>query len=287
MSARLGEINTLPIIEITDEGTWLDAGNRMILLPRRYAPRDSEVGESLEISLYRNEDGQVEATRKLPHTPLGSIAFLKVKSVSNGTAFVDIGLPRDLVIPPEEQVKKLEPLDRAVVLVCFDEAHGKLYGTTVLHRHLSNRNMEYAIGDEVELLIYERTDFGWRAVVDGQFHGVLHEKEIFHDVKRGRQFKGYIRDIEKGGLLVSLQRDGLEGLEDAAERIMTFLVSHKGYMRLTDESDPEEIKLRLRMSKKTFKKAIGHLMRQNKVKMSRRGVKLVRDTASPTTETDA
>lgn len=282
MKELQGNIKAFPILCIDDEGTaWFDFEDIVRRMPRRFLPDDVKEGDEVEMSAFVDEKGRLQLTTRLPHTPVGACSFMKVKTLNQGTAYVDMGLPRDLLIPDREQSKPLALNDRAVVLVCYDKEEERLYGTTRLLQHLKNRDMTYEVGDAVEVLIYDRTPFGWRAVVDGKFNGIILEQEVFHDVKRGKKFKAWVKEMEEGNLVVSLQRDGVEGLEDACRRIMTFLENHKGYMRLNDNSDPEEIKIRLRMSKKTFKKACGYLMREGKVMITKRGVKLVRTEGKP------
>lgn len=277
MNDLQGTIRSFPVQVIDDEGSaWFDFDDLVRRLPQRFLPDGTKDGDEVEMSAFRDDSGKLQLTTRLPHTPVGACSFMKVKTLYQGSAYVDIGLPRDLLIPEREQAKPLALNDRAVVLVCYDREEEQLFGTTRLLSHLKNSDMSYSAGDPVEALIYDRTPFGWRAVVDGKFNGIILEQEVFHDVKRGKQFKAWVKEIDDGNLVISLQRDGVEGLEDACKRIMTFLKNHKGYMRLNDNSDPEEIKIRLRMSKKTFKKACGYLMREGKVKITKRGVKLVR-----------
>lgn len=271
-----GQIVNLPVVAMDELGAWLKAGHREVLLPARFVPHETEEGTELEVCLFHNEEGDLEVTRRLPHTPLGSVAFLTVRNVHNGAAYVNIGLPRDVLIPEREQVYALEPKDRSVVYIGYDSETGTLFGTTRLLHHLKTKNLPYEKGQEVEALVFDRADFGWRVVVNGRHCAIMFEKEIFHEVKRGKVFKAWVRDTEDGNLVVSLQRDGMEGLEDACRKIMAFLENHKGYMRMNDNTDPEEIKLRLRMSKKTFKRACGHLMRDGKVVITKRGVKLAK-----------
>lgn len=276
MDALPGQIVELPIEVLDESGAWLRAGHKVVLLPHRFVPHEAEEGENLEVSLFHTEEGELQATRRLPHTPLGAVGFLTVRNVHNKAAYVDIGLPRDVVIPEREQVYELQPKDRSVVYIGYDSLSGTLFGSTRLLHHLKTKDLPYEKGQEVEALIFDKVDFGWRAVVNGKHCAIMFEKEIFHEVKRGKRFKAWVRDIEDGNLIVSLQRDGIEGLEDACRKIMTFLESHKGYMRMNDNTDPEEIKLRLRMSKKTFKRAVGHLMREGYVVITKRGVKLAK-----------
>lgn len=276
MQVLPGQITTLPVELIDELGAWLTAGHKSVLLPARYVGEELEEGNEVEVCLFHTDKGELQATRRMPHTPLGAVAFLTVKDVSNGAAFVSIGLPRDLIIPEREQVQPLELRDRSVVLVCYDGNSGTLFGTTRLLEFLPTKDIPLEKGEEVEALIFDKADFGWRAVINGKYCGIIKRDEIFHDVKRGKVFKAWVQTSEQGYLMVGLQREGADGLEDASRKIMAFLQNHKGYMRITVDTDPSEIKLRLRMSRTTFRRATEHLQRNGFVTITKRGVKLVK-----------
>lgn len=283
-----GKIVKLPVEVVDEEGAWLTAGDITVLLPARYMGSEVEEDGELEVCLFHGDDGELQASRRLPHTPLGSVGFLTVNDVHKGAAYVSIGLPRDLVIPEDEQAYPLADKDRAVVLVCYDNQTGKLFGSTRILTRLRTDDVPLSRGEEVEALIFDKADFGWRAVINGKYCGVILRNEIFHDVKRGKVFKAWVKEIDHGTAVCSLQREGQDGLEDAARRIMSFLHHHKGYMRLNENTDADEIKLRLRMSKKAFKNAAEHLMRQGKVVITKRGVKLVKgEEPSPEPEAES
>jgi len=189
---------------------------------------------------------------------------------------VDIGMRRDILIPLREQRVPLEAGRMTLITLQCDMEHRRLFGSTRYTSYFSNQKISIQRGDEVELVIAERLEAGWRVIVNGTWLGFLFDQEIMRRVTHGEKGIGFVRKIEGKDIIVSMQREGEELIHDAVQRLMEFLQHHNGYIRLNDDSDPEEIKLRLRMSKKTFKKAVGQLYKDRKIEMTKFGIKLVR-----------
>lgn len=274
MRIQAGITQELPVFEITAEGVWLGNQRDKALLSRKEAGR-CEVGELRKVYVFYNENRDFEATTRVPLLELNQIGSFRILNVNDLGGFINIGIRRDILIPKREQRALLEEGRMALVILKDDPQNRRLFASTRIVSHLRNIDLPYKRGDEVELIAAERLEIGHRVVVNGIHHGIIFRTEMLRTVREGEHFKGYIRKIENNEITVSMQKEGVELIDDATNRLMEFLENNNGYLRLTDDSDPEEIKLRLRMSKKTFKKAVGVLYKQEKIALTRFGIKLV------------
>lgn len=267
-----GSVQKLPIVEILDKAVALGSGSDSVILKTSTA--GLIIGQEIEVFTYYDEERNLIATRQIPVIQKGGVGCFRVTNTNAIGAFIDIGSKRDILIPEREQIQTLEKGKMVLVILLEDRVNKRLFATTKLQRHLRNVGMHYRRGDEVEMMIAEKIDAGRRVVVDGKFIGFLFEQEMTDRVRLGERVKGYVRKCEFGELTVSMQREGMELLEDAKKKIMQYLEMNGGYVRLNDDTPPEEIKLRLHMSKKTFKKAAGMLFNEGKVTLAKFGIKL-------------
>lgn len=274
MSIIPGTIQELPIYEIVQEGYLLGEENQTVFIQKRELKPKSEVGEVVEVFTFYNEERELEATTRLPNLQVGQIGCFRVTNSNALGSFITIGTRRDILIPNTEQIETLEDGRMALVILCEDSEGKRLFASTKLNRYLRNVDMNYQRGDEVSLIIAEKIDIGRRVVVDGKFIGALFRQEMTDNVRLGEHVKGFVRKVEGKDITVSMQREGMELLEDSKEKLMNYLELNGGYVRLTDDTDPEEIKLRLHMSKKAFKKAAGMLYKEGKVLLTKLGVKI-------------
>jgi predicted RNA-binding protein (virulence factor B family) len=267
-----GSIQKLPIVEILDKAVVLGTESETVVLKTAIA--GLEIGQEIEVFTYYDEERNLVATRQIPAIQKGGVGCFRVTNTNVMGAFIDIGSRRDILIPEREQIQTLEKGKMVIVILLEDRVNKRLFATTKLQRHLRNVGVNYKRGDEVEMMIAEKIDAGRRVVVDGKFIGFLFEQEMMDRVRLGEKVKGYVRKCEFGELTVSMQREGMELLEDAKKKILQYLELNGGYVRLNDDTPPEEIKLRLHMSKKTFKKAAGMLFNEGKVTLAKFGIKL-------------
>ncbi len=274
MQIRPGYIQTLPYYDATERGFLLGDDNHQIFIAKNEVPKDFADGQSLEVFVFYNEDKEAEATTQLPEIQVGQVGCFRVRGANDIGAFINIGTRRDILIPKREQLEPLDVDRMALVVLCEDLENERLYATTKLNRMMQKTPPPYQRGDEVQLLIAEKIEIGRRVVVDGKYLGALFRQEMTDRVRLGEKVKGYVRKVEGKDIIVSMQREGLELLEDAKAKILAYLEMNGGYARLNDETDPEEIKLRLHVSKKTFKKAAGMLFKEGKVLLTKFGVKI-------------
>ncbi|MFM7310025.1 MAG: S1 RNA-binding domain-containing protein [Flavobacteriales bacterium] len=277
-SIPAGKIQTLPVFEVADDGYLLGNEKSQVFISRRELKPNTEPGTEVEVFTFYNEDRVLEATTRLPDLQIGQVGCFRVGNSNDLGTFIKIGTRRDILIPKKEQIETLETGRMALVVLLEDQENRRLYASTKLQRHLRNpMSLPYKRGDQVQLTIAERIDIGRRVVVDGKYLAVLFQQEMMDRVRLGEKVVGFVRKVEGKDLTVSMQREGVELIEDSKKKLMDYLEANGGYVRLNDDTDPEEIKLRLHMSKKTFKKAAGGLFKDGKIILSKFGIKINRN----------
>ena len=269
--ALIGRMNSLQVVKHTDFGLYLDGGaDGEILLPKRYIPKDtpSEVDDWLNVFLYLDSEDKLIATTLKPKIQLGEFASLKVVDINRVGLFFDWGLPRDLLLPHSEEKRPLQIGDYCVIYLYLDKRTRRLTATARLDRHLDKVPANYQVGQEVDLLVVERTDLGFKAIIDGKHWGLIHKNELFKFIRSGMREKGYIKELRADGKIsLSLQPIGHEAASGLAEQIIERLRAQGGVLALGDKSPPELISEHFRVSKGNFKKAIGGLYKQGLIRI--------------------
>lgn len=263
----VGQVNRLTILRGTSVGFYLgnEEGDE-VLLPHKYIPEEANVGEEIEVYIYRDSEDRIIATNLRPFVALHEMGCLEVTHVSSYGAFLHWGLEKDLFVPFREQNQKLKPGDWAIVYVYLDEKTDRLVGTCKIQRHLQPADEHLKEGQPVSLLIYERTDLGYKAVINHRYGGLLYHNEIFKRVAWGDILPGYIKTIREDGKLdLTLEPLGAKRLGTDAERVFQALEQAGGSLPFSDNSDPIDIQTRFEMSKKAFKRAIGILYKEQKI----------------------
>jgi predicted RNA-binding protein (virulence factor B family) len=264
--AQIGRFNSLQVVKHTDFGLYLDGGaDGEILLPRRYVPKDvpCAVGERLDVFVYHDSEDRLIATTLKPRIEVGGFACLKVVAVNHVGLFLDWGLPKDLFLPHSEEKRPLQVGDHCVVHAYLDPRTRRVTATARLDRYLDNAPARYRRGQAVELLVVERTDLGFKVIVDGRHWGLLHKNELIKPLRSGQRTTGYIRELrEDGKINLSLQPQGREAADSLSEQILARLRESGGRLALSDKSSPEDIVRQFGVSKGSFKKAIGGLYKQ-------------------------
>lgn len=276
---EIGKINKLKVLRLTPPGMYLgsEVNDDVVLLPNRHIPEGLNVDDYAEVFIYTDSEDRLIATSQIPKIKLNEIAGLEVKDVNQVGAFLDWGLDKDLLVPYKEQYKKMMKGEKYLVYLYFDEYSNRLAATSKIDRFLNNEEVNLSIGDKVDLWIGDYTDLGVNVVVNGLFKGLIYKNELFKKVKRGDKTIGFIKDIRDDGKIdVSLQQQGYESIDPAATEILEKLKQNKGFLNLNDNSDPDTIKHKLQMSKKTFKKAIGALFKQRLISIEEDGIHLVK-----------
>lgn len=276
--ALIGRFNSLQVVKHTDFGLYLDGGpDGEILLPRRYVPgkESCEVGDWLNVFVYLDSEDRIIATTQKPRVQVGGFASLKVVAINRVGLFLDWGLPKDLFLPHSEEKRPLQVGDYAVVHVYLDPRTRRITATTRLDRYLDNTPADYQPGQVVELLVAERTDLGFKAIVNGRHWGLIHKNELFKFLRPGMQETGYIKEVRADGKIsLSLQPVGRQAADQLSEQILARLREAGGQLALSDKSPPDEIARLFGVSKGNFKKALGGLYKQGLIVIHDHGIEL-------------
>jgi predicted RNA-binding protein (virulence factor B family) len=274
---EIGKYNTLKIVRDTSVGLYLSDGTEDILLPNKYVPKEFELGDELTAFVYLDQEERKVATTLEPRIYLNEFALLRVSFTNNVGAFVNWGLEKDLFVPFREQARPMEQGKRYLVHMHLDEKSGRLVGSSKLNQFLSNDELTVEEGDVVDLLVSHITDLGINVIINEKHKGLLYANEVYDQLRLGDRVEGYVKAIRPDNKIdVSLQKPGFEAIEPNAEKILDELRASRGFLRLTDDSNPEDIKTVLKMSKKAFKKAIGTLYKQRLIEIKEDGIYLVK-----------
>ena len=273
---QLGRMNSLPIIKIDEKGAWLDADDLgHVFVPQSQLPQAIKEGSTLAVFPYLDGDSELVISADKPLAQVGEFAGMKVISASRIGAFLDWGLKKDLFVPANEQAKPMQTGHTYVVYVYLDR-ESRPTATSRLDHYLSIEMPQYEPWEEVDLLICEQTDLGYKVIVNKKFWGLIFYNEIFTTVKIGQRTKGYIKKIHEDGKLdVTLNKPGLARKDEAGEKILARLQKQGGFLPVGDKSSPELIYSQFSMSKGTFKKAIGGLFKQGLITIEDGGIRLV------------
>nr|WP_321270754.1 S1-like domain-containing RNA-binding protein [uncultured Tolumonas sp.] len=273
---QLGRMNSLPIIKIDEKGAWLDADDLgHVFVPQSQLPEAIKEGSTLAVFPYLDGDSELVISADKPLAQVGEFAGLKVISASRIGAFLDWGLKKDLFVPANEQAKPMQTGHTYVVYVYLDR-ESRPTATSRLDHYLSIEMPQYEPWEEVDLLVCEQTDLGYKVIVNKKFWGLIFYNEIFTTVKIGQRTKGYIKKIHEDGKLdVTLNKPGLARKDEAGEKILARLQKQGGFLPVGDKSSPELIYSQFSMSKGTFKKAIGGLFKQGLITIEDGGIRLV------------
>lgn len=278
MRTELGKYNTLEVVKEVDFGIYLDGGlDGEILLPAKYVPEGTEIGDKLEVFLYLDQEERLIATTETPKAQVGEYACLECAWVNEYGAFLDWGLMKDLFVPFREQRAKMFQGGKYLVYVYVDEESYRIVASAKINKFLKDEDeLDYNEGDEVKVLIGERTDLGWKVIIDNKAQGLVYADEVFGEIHTGDKTKGYIQYIRPDGKIdVRLQRDGQAGVRDFADELKDYLKSHDGFCPLHDKSEPDDIYDTFGVSKKVFKKAVGALYKKRIIKVGSDGISLV------------
>ena len=277
--ALIGRYNSLQVVKHTNFGLYLDgAQDGEILLPNRYIPKDvpTEDEDWLNVFVYLDSEDKLLATTEKPKVQVGEFASLKVVEVNSIGVFLDWGLPKDLLLPYSEEKRTLQAGDYCVVHVYLDKHTRRITATARLDRYLDKTPANYSVGQEVDLLVAEATDMGFKAIINNKHWGLIHKNEVFKFMRAGKQEKGYIKEIRSdGNISLSLQPVGAEAASSLNSKILAKLRENDGTLPVSDKSDPQVISGLFGVSKGNFKKAIGALYKQGQIVIHADRIELV------------
>ena len=274
---QIGNYNTLRITKLVSFGVYLDGGDgKEILLPTRYVPKDAKVDDEVQVFIYHDNEGRLIATTLHPKAVVGEFAFMRVKSVNSTGAFLDWGLMKDLLVPFKEQKMAMREGKWYLVYVHLDHLTGRIVASARVEKFLGNVPPEYESNQEVDLLVADDTEIGYKVIVNDLHWGMIYHNQVFQRLEKGERLKGYVKGVREDDKLdISLQPLGYQRVDGISQRIFEALQMKDGYLPVHDKSDPEEIYSLFRCSKKAFKQAIGSLYKQHRIRMEADGIRLL------------
>lgn len=275
--ADIGKMNTLPVLRSSDFGLFLDGGDLGdILLPKRYVTSGMKPGEPVDVFILLDSEDRLTATTLKPYAMVDQFAHLRVVSVTGIGAFLDWGMPKDLLVPFREQKVKMREGESYMVRIYLDRTSNRLAATAKLDKFLDKTEPTYETGDKVDLLICAKTDLGYKAIINSLHWGVIFHNEVFKPLERGQQMEGFIKQVRDDGKIdLCLHKPGYEKVTDLTDVILNHIKAQGGFMAISGNSSPEEIHALFGVSKKTYKKAIGALYKKRLIEFTDNGTKLV------------
>jgi len=272
----IGQQNQLRVIRQRDPGAFLDGGVfGSILLPQRYVPDNCQDGDLVEVFVYLDSEDQLIATTDIPKLMVGQFGCLKVAELSPVGAFLDWGLPKDLLLPFSEQRHPAEQGKRYLVRAYLDNTN-RIAASTKLDKFLDQQPARYRRHQKVELIVAERTELGYKAIIDQSHWGLIHHQDLFQALRYGQRISGFIKQQREDGKIdILLEEPGYAPVGDLSQQIMQLLQHEGGFLALTDRSSPEQISRLFGVSKKKFKMAIGALYKERLIAIEADGIRLI------------
>lgn len=263
---ELGKIQNLKVARIKDFGAYLTDGNEDVLLPIKEVPKGTEVGNEIEVFIYRDSKDRLISTTRHPKLLVGEVGRLIVKSTTKIGAFLDIGLERDVLLPFKESVGTIKEGDEVLVYLYEDKSH-RLAASAKVYSHLSSKS-PYKKDDEVEGTVFEVKKMGIFVAVDDKYNGMIHPNENFENIKPGERLKlRVIKVREDGKLDLSPRKKAYRQLIEDGDRLYDIIVKRGGSLGFGESASPDRIKAELSFSKNAFKRAVGHLLKEGRVEL--------------------
>ena len=239
-------------------------------------PEDCKIGDFLNVFLYLDMDERLIATTLTPLVQVGQFACLEVSWVNQYGAFLNWGLMKDLFVPFREQKMKMQVGRKYVVHAHVDEESYRIVASAKVERYLSKEKPEYTPEAEVNILIWQKTDLGFKAIIDNKYSGLLYENEIFSSIETGMEMKAFVKQVREDGKVdLILQKPGFEKVDDFAKTLLDYIKEQGGRIHLNDKSPAEDIYDTFGVSKKTFKKGVGDLYKKRLITLHEDGIALV------------
>lgn len=273
---KIGKENELTVARIVDFGVYLaDEKGNEVLLPSRYITDPPVVGDKMNLFVYTDSEDRPVATTEHPFAQVGEFAFLDVVAVNRIGAFLDWGLMKDLLCPFREQKVKMNVGMQYLVYLYLDDASQRVVCSAKIEKFLGNTPPEYKRGQKVKALVFRHTELGYLCIVDNLHQGMVYESSLYAPLEIGSEVEAHVAKVRRDGKIdLVAGAAAMERSSAVAEKLLRMLEQNSGFVPLTDKSSPEAVSLALHCSKKDFKKAVGHLLKQGKIRVEDFGVSL-------------
>lgn len=273
---EIGQYHELEVVKEVDFGLYLATDEDELLLPLKYVPAGTQVGDVIRVFVYNDGETRPIATTLQPYACVGEFAFLRALETSEVGAFLDWGIAKDIFVPFKEQAQPMQEGRKYIVYVYLDDHTNRVVASSKWNKFISPEPLDMQEGDEVSILIAEQTDLGFKAIIHNKHIGLIYTNEIFEPLAIGDELSAYIKaKREDGKIDLRLQPSGYDFIIQEKDNILRLLESSEGFIPLGDKSSPEEIYATFRMSKKAFKKTIGGLFKDRLIEISDHGIKLI------------
>lgn len=276
---KIGQVNTLCVTKVVEFGVFVDGGCEYgnILLPKRYVPKNTVIGDAIDVFIYFDSEDIIIATTEKPLAQVGQFAKLNCINTNQVGAFLNWGLPKDLLVPFSEQRVKMQEGKSYLVFLYIDNASGRIVASTKFNKFLDKTPISYKRGDQVQLTVIEETDLGFKCAIENAHSGLLFKSEAFGKIFIGKNLKGYIQQIRTDGKIdLSFQKLDQEKVDSLYDKILQTLEKKDGFLPISDKSSPQEIFEICRTSKATFKKTIGRLYKERRIRIESNGIYLIK-----------
>lgn len=271
---RLGKRQILTVVKKVDFGVYLGTEEQRVLLPKKQVPQGVEPGDPVEVFLYKDSDDRLIATTNVPKLELGELAVLEVADTNKFGAFLNWGLEKDLFLPFKQQTAKVAKGDRCLVSLYIDKSE-RLCATMKVYEMLKT-NAPYQKDDMVEGIVYDMSnEFGIFVAVDNQYSALIPKKEAQGRFKIGEIVKGRVTAVKPDGKLDLSVRDKIPmQMNKDADLVWERIKTNGGVLPFTDKADPEVIQKEFSMSKNAFKRAVGKLLKEDKIVIGEKNIKV-------------
>lgn len=277
---EIGKKQCLNVVKETDFGVYLGQEEEKVLLPRKQVPEGTEVGDALEVFIYRDSEDRLIATMRTPLIMLGTVACLTVKETTPIGAFLDWGLEKDLFLPFKEQIYKVRQGEQCMVMLYLDKS-SRLCATMKVYNHLVSAT-GYERDDKFTGIVYEiKPEMGAFVAVDFRYHGMIPKNEFYGDIKAGDIVYGRVTGVRPDGKLnLSVREKSYLQMDEDAKRLIEYLEKAGGKIDFTDKASPDLIRSRTGMSKNEFKRAVGRLLKEGRIEICRDGILMKQERKS-------
>ncbi len=273
---NVGKYHTLKVVKEVGFGVYLDGGEDEILLPTRYVPKGLKTGDEIKVFVYHDNEQRLTATTATPVGEVGDIVMMEAVTIASIGAFMKWGIMKDVFVPISQMSSKMVPGKSYFIYLFIDEQTGRVTGTEKIDKFLSNHELTVQEHETVDIVVFLKTDIGYKVIINSKHLGVLHYNEVFQELKPGDKLKGFVKHIRPDNKIdVSLGTRGYDKVVSEETKLINMLEANSGYLPYNDKSDPAEIYAYFGVSKKTFKMTLGALYKKKVIEFTQTGVKLI------------
>ncbi len=274
---KIGKINRLKVLKEVNFGIYLDGFDKgEILMPQKYVPQNTKVNDEVDVFIYLDTEDRLVATTETPFAFVDEFAYLECIANTKFGAFLDWGILKNVLSPFREQKANMSVGKYYLVYIYLDNESQRIVASAKIEKFLDNTIPNYTPGQEVDLLVADKTDLGYKVIINNLHSGIVYFDDVFENLNKGDKTIGYIKKVREDDKIdITLHKFGYRKVEDNLDKVINYLKENNRFVNLNDKSDPEDIYKIFSFSKKTFKQIIGALYKQQKIKITEKGIELI------------